>query len=170
MKRLKQIDESKKIISEGFLKLLQTHHYDEISISKIANESQIGRNTFYNHFSKKDDVIDYIIETHFENIKELLSNIEKPTIKDILILRFQLLKDNPCLAVFQNNENTKYLVSRFRDENLHNIDSSFMNDKYFYEFFQGGVSRITSKWIADGMCEPPQEIVSKIMKYQNFLV
>ena len=57
MKRYKQIEESKKMIQEALLQLLQEHNMNEISISMIARKAKIGRNTFYNHYQKKEDVL-----------------------------------------------------------------------------------------------------------------
>jgi len=67
MKRKKQIEESKRMIADAFMRLLQNDSLEDITISQIAAEARMGRNTFYNHFQKKEDILRYVM-------KQLLTN------------------------------------------------------------------------------------------------
>lgn len=163
MRRLKQIEESKKLISEALLRLLKDKSLDEISISQIAQEAQIGRNTFYNHFQKKEDILNYMMHGILEEVKEALSKKSNPSIRDFLLWRFTFIKKNPLITVFRKHNDIKQLFFLFRESNSSVFDFSSQNDIYKIEFFKGGLDHVTSKWIISGMKECPDEMADKIM-------
>ena len=167
MRRLKQIEESKKMISNALLKLLQDKSMDEITVSQITTEAKIGRNTFYNHFQKKDDVLDYLLQGYLEGIRDNLEQIANPSIRDILLWRFNLIEENPLLVIFQKHNDIKQLLYNFRDRNITKFDLPRKNDAYITDFIQGGIDYVTSKWIENGMTESPEEMVDKIMGLIN---
>lgn len=53
----------KAIISTAFLALCKEKPLNKITIADIQQETQISRQTFYNHFKDKQDLIQYIYET-----------------------------------------------------------------------------------------------------------
>ena len=163
MKRLKQIEESKKMISDAFIRLLQDKTMDEISISQITIEAQIGRNTFYNHFQKKEDILDYLMQGLLKELQEKLAQKASPSIRDLLLWRFSLLKENPLLAVLHSNDDIKQLFFRFRDNKFSLFNFPAKKDIYKREFVQGGLDYVTSRWIVGGMKESPQIMADKIL-------
>jgi len=167
MRRLKQIEESKKMISDAFILLLQDNSMDEISISQITTEAKIGRNTFYNHFQKKEDILDYLMQGLLEELQDKLNQKAHPSIKDLLLWRFALLKENPALTVFQKQNDIKQLLFRFRDSNLSIANLPTQKDIYKRDFFQGGMDYVTSRWIIGGMKESPEVMVEKILSLMN---
>ena len=167
MRRLKQIEESKKMISNALLKLLQDKSMDEVTVSQITTEAKIGRNTFYNHFQKKDDVLDYLLQGYLEGIRDNLEQVANPSIRDILLWRFNLIKENPLLVIFQKHNDIKQLLYNFRDRNITKFDLPRKNDAYITDFIQGGIDYVTSKWIENGMTESPEEMVDKILGLIN---
>ena len=167
MRRLKQIEESKKMISNALLKLLQDKSMDEVTVSQITTEAKIGRNTFYNHFQKKDDVLDYLLQRYLEGIRDNLEQIANPSIRDILLWRFNLIKENPLLVIFQKHNDIKQLLYNFRDRNITKFDLPRKNDAYITDFIQGGIDYVTSKWIENGMTESPEEMVDKVLSLIN---
>jgi len=167
MRRLKQIEESKKMISNALLKLLQDKSMDEVTVSQITTEAKIGRNTFYNHFQKKDDVLDYLLQGYLEGIRDNLEQVANPSIRDILLWRFNLIKENPLLVIFQKHNDIKQLLYNFRDRNITKFDLPRKNDAYITDFIQGGIDYVTSKWIENGMTESPEEMVDKVLSLIN---
>lgn len=167
MRRLKQIEEYKGMISDAFVELLQEHSIDQITISQIAKQAGIGRNTFYNHFQKKEDILDYLMESLFLELQAKLKEKEKPTIEDFLLWRFSLLKKNPLLATVHNRDVIKTILYSMRNSKVSLFDFPLHQDIYKFEFFQGGIDYVTSKWIISGMMESPKEMVDKIFSYMN---
>lgn len=102
-----------------------------------------------------------------KDIQEKLAQKSNPTIKDILIWRFALLKENPLLTVFHRQNDMKQLFFRFRDSNLSLFNLPAQNDMYKKEFIQGGLDYVTSRWILNGMEEYPNEMAEKVLSFIN---
>jgi AcrR family transcriptional regulator len=167
MRRLKQIEEYKQMISNALIRLMQEESMDQIRVSQITAEAGIGRNTFYNHFQKKEDILDYLLKGLVDELQEKLPKESNPSIRDFLLWRFRLLKENPLLTVFDKQDNLKHLLYRFRNSQLSLFDFTPQKDGYKNDFFQGGIDYVTSKWIVNGMKESPEEMADKIMSYMN---
>lgn len=167
MRRLRQIEEYKQMISEAFLRLLQKQSMDQIKVSQITAEAGIGRNTFYNHFKKKEDILDYLLQDLVEELQIKIMQKPNPSIRELLIGRFTLIKDNPLLLIFLTQDDIKQLFYRFRSSQaaLFNFDQE--KESYKMAFFQGGIDYATSKWIISGMKESPEEITDKILSFIN---
>ena len=52
---------TKRLIADSFKALLCRYPFDKISIMMIANESDIRRPSFYNHFQDKYDLLEWIV-------------------------------------------------------------------------------------------------------------
>lgn len=166
MRRIKQIEESKKLISDAFIWLLQDKSMDEITVSQIAAQAKIGRNTFYNHFQKKEDILDYIMQGYFNEVKENMRQIDSPSIRDLLIWRFALVKENPLLKVFQRQSDIRQLLFQFRENHMQSLnitEHKSDNKEYTMDFYQGGIDYVMSRWIAKGMKESADEMADKIL-------
>lgn len=167
MRRIKQIEEYKGMISDAFIRLLQKHPMEDISISQITKHAGIGRNTFYNHFQKKEDILDYLMQGFVAELQAKLQEKEKPSVEDFLLWRFTLLKENPLLAVVQNRDDIKSILYGIRNSKVSLFDFPPHQDIYKLEFFQGGIDYVTSKWIINGMKESPEEMAGSVLSYMN---
>lgn len=167
MKRLKQIEETKKMISDAFLRLLQNTSLDEITISQITSEARIGRNTFYSHFQKKEDILAYLMQGLRNKLQDKIKQENITSRRELLIWRFRLLKENPLLTVFNNQDEIKQLFFRFRDSSTPLYNFPTENGEYIKDFIQGGIDYVTSRWIIDGMKESPEEMADKILLIMN---
>jgi len=167
MRRIKQIEESKKMISDALLKLLQDKSMDEITVSQITTKAKIGRNTFYNHFQKKEDILDYLMQGYLEGFKDKLGQNANPSVRDILFWRFNIIKENPLLIIFQKHNDIKQLLFNFRDKNIAQLNLTVKKDVYITDFYHGGIDYVTSRWIDNDMKESPEEMADKILLLIN---
>jgi len=62
---------TKKRIAKAFRDLLATREFDKISIVDIMESAGIRRQTFYNHFLDKYELLDWIFET---DLTEYITN------------------------------------------------------------------------------------------------
>ncbi len=165
MKRIKQIEESKKMIADALMQLLKTDSLEEITISQIAAEAKIGRNTFYNHFQKKEEILQYVMEQLLVDARNTFIREDNPSLKDFLHWRFSLLKNNPRFLIFQKEQDIRLMLWQFRESNAPDFKLIEYTDEYTREFFMGGLDYVTSSWIKNGMNESPEEMVEKVMSF-----
>lgn len=156
------------MIAEALIRLLETDTLEDITISQIAAEAKIGRNTFYNHFRKKEEILQFVMEMFLADArKSLLKTSEKKggtqSIRDFLLWRFSLIKTNPRFLIFQKEQDIRRMLLHFREQNLSLFHLSEDTDEYFREFFLGGLDYVTSRWIKNGMKETPEEMAGKVL-------
>ena len=60
---------TKKNLFNKLLILLQTHDFNDITVTKLCEYSEINRSTFYTHYSNIDD----LFETHMIEIMDKLN-------------------------------------------------------------------------------------------------
>jgi AcrR family transcriptional regulator len=59
---------TQKLLKAAFLKLLREKRYEQINIQNIADEAMCNRNTFYLHYSDKDDMLETISREVFSEL------------------------------------------------------------------------------------------------------
>lgn len=163
MKRLKQIEETRKLIAEALLKLLKTDSLEDITISQIAGEAGAGRNTLYSHFKNKEEILLYLMDSLLQSAQEELLKKPNPSFKDFLYWRFSLLKKNPLLHTLQKEEAVRVILYHFRNSHNSLLNMKVADDEYTREFILGGIDSITLQWIRKGLKESPQEMADKIL-------
>jgi AcrR family transcriptional regulator len=169
MKRIKQINESKKMIFDGFMRLLEVKDFDEISISEIAKEACVTRMTIYRHFSEKEDIILFTFEQSFKKALDILARADKPTLERLLIFRFKALQDSPYTKILDKHNKLSKLFQTIGKEfvnHFYNIIPE-LEDKYEMSFIAGGIDTVTELWIRSGMKESPEDMASKVSEMLN---
>ncbi len=167
MRRRKQIEEYKNMISSAFVNLLQSYSLDQITVTQIVTEAGIGRNTFYNHFKKKEDILDYLMNEFVEELQSELKKKTNPSIRDFLLWRFTLLKTNPLLSALNQQDDVRQVFYSYRNSKLSSFDFPILEESYKMEFFQGGIDNVTSSWIINGMKESSVEMTERILSFMS---
>lgn len=165
MKRIRQIEESKTMISEALFKLLQQYNLNEITISQITAEAKVGRNTFYRNFKGKNEVVIYSFSRLMNEAKNFLLKIKSPSLKDFLLWRFRIFNNNPHFTVYTKQPEIFALMYEFRKENRDAFKFYFSSkNKLSLEFNMGGLDYVTDHWISKGMKESPEEMVDIVLQ------
>ena len=77
MKQDRRIQRTQTAIREAFISLVLAKGYVNVSIQDIVNEANIGRTTFYAHYSDKEELLDSMLLELFTHLKEALE-LENP--------------------------------------------------------------------------------------------
>jgi len=165
VKRVKQVEESKNLITDALISLLQTYELREITISQITAEAGVGRNTFYRNFENKEDIIHWMFEQIYAEAEEVLQQKKNPRPKDLLLFRFRLIKENPQLTIIAKRREVFDIMHKFRLKKSTSLFQNFLMPKgYKLDFNIGGLFYVTSRWIEEGMKESPEEMVKILSK------
>ncbi len=165
MKRIRQINESKQLILEGFMKLLSKKPLDEIAISEIAREAGVTRMTVYRHFAEKEDIIIFSFEQSVRLALDTLKNKENASLIDLLEFRFRTLKDSPYTETLARQKKLNKLFQTIGVHFSHNFADLIpvVNDVYAQTFIAGGIDSVTEGWIENGMIETPEYMAIKML-------
>lgn len=96
----------KNILAEGLIKLCETQSLERISVKEILNETGVSRQSFYNHFLDKNDLIQYVY-TH-KVIPDFSEENESFSFRESLLralenmLRYHVFMKQACMMEGQN--------------------------------------------------------------------
>lgn len=152
LSNMPQTIESKKAITDAFLKLFNKNKYNDITISKICYKAQVSRITFYRNFEAKDDIIRY----YFDSIKFSFTkpNYEnKDNLKNLLNEYFKYLYNYKDFISLIIDNNLDYLLKEVMLKSLNSLDLSnfsiYKNDEnidFAFDFIASTLLSVISLW------------------------
>ncbi len=166
---------TEKIIKETFLSLLKKKNLNKITVAEISRQANLGRGTFYLHYS---DVYDL-----YENIeKELMDSLTKvfekafPTteadnsrkLMEELTLYIEKNKDLFKVLTLSDNGNTMYKLKKLFYSIVYNEDTTINpnGDRQFdlteSVFVVSGIIGVLEKWIKDDF-QPSRDNIAEMM-------
>jgi AcrR family transcriptional regulator len=174
MKRQKQIDESKEMIADAFVRLLQDYDYDDLTLSQIADEAKVNRMTLYRHFKTKEKIILYQAEKTFKEQEAQAAGQPKP-FQEFIRRRLEWVQDLPQLPVLLRSREIEELlegfsVASYRSPLEQAIGKRIEEDPYLFHFYFGGVSRIIREWLKGGCQESSRDISDRVISLTRSFV
>lgn len=181
MKKLNPIaEQSKQWLTQSLFRLMEKQIYSEITISKISENAQLARRTFYRHFCSKEDVIIYSCTQLCESYIRYLDQDIEYSIRHIIQVYFTFWQEHiDYLTVLTNNHlichlidvSNKYwpqIYERFREH--WKDDCSDKELEYCLLFNMGGLWNILIKWLYSENRETPLEMERIIQKSLHYFM
>ncbi|MBR1817041.1 MAG: TetR/AcrR family transcriptional regulator C-terminal domain-containing protein [Lachnospiraceae bacterium] len=170
--------DTKQIIAENFKELLCKSPIEKITVKEITEKSGVIRPTFYNHFSDKYEVLEYIIRTELlEPIRPLLYNNMIPAAYTLLLSNIKNDMDFYKRAVVIEGQNSfsNIVVNAVAElllatiEKLHPVHHfrySWMSREMLAEYYANTICYIAVNWIKRDFAISPDEL-AEIFEYIN---
>ena len=162
-------EQSRKKLTKGFLELMKTYPYSDITVTQISQEAKLSRKTFYRLYKGKDEILlRYINYLNTEFLSEVHTK-ELHHYWDTILLYFEywkkhsefllLLKQNELLYLLMQKsyESTFSVLAITKPYRLNVEEDPCL--VYGMAFSMGGVSHMLMKWIEEGMSIEPKIIV-----------
>ena len=171
----KRAEKSVEKICNGFLQMLESKSFLDISISDIQKATKIGRSTFYRLFDNTSDVLSYLcdkifMETDIAIEKNNKANAQKTTL--CFIEKFMQNKTLLSAIVdsnridFLQNAHTKFLTSKSANFFLKPTSSELT---YTTSAITACTCAFIVTWFKNGAKENPQELQMELKKCFNHL-
>ncbi len=166
-------------IMQSAVDLFMQHGYDNVTLSAIAEEADVGRATFYLHFDDKIDMCvaiinqntQHIIELAGEQVKELTmrersyySWLEMFTVVKTQIPYYFALIGKDMLAILQRNRD--YTVGQYLanlEQGNYDIELGLPHE-FVANFLAGAVQQVIGWWIASDFKYTPEEMAEMMYK------
>ena len=166
MKRQKQIDESKQMIADAFVSLVQERGYEDVTLSQIAERAGVNRMTIYRHFRTKERIVLHQAQQTLA-LQEARAATEGKPVQELIRRRLDWLKSLPQLPVLMQSRELEELLEDFqlaahgpRLEMI--VGKRYEDARPLYHFYFGGVSRLVREWLRGGGEESSGEIAEQI--------
>ncbi|QIL46177.1 dihydroxyacetone kinase transcriptional activator DhaS [Vagococcus coleopterorum] len=164
---------TKKVIAYSLKKVMETTPFQKVSISQIMEQAEIRRQTFYNHFQDKYELLDWIYKQEIsENISDFLDYEEWDKVIYRILAYFeknQVFYRNALAISEQNSFDQSFyshtqglLATIIRDiAKKKNVTKDIALLAYSAEFYSHAFVGITKTWILDGCKTPTQELADE---------
>lgn len=157
----------KQTLADSLIEISYTKPINKITIQNIVDHCHTGRQTFYNHFSDKFELINWIYKDKVEKVLDIF--IENKSWYDCMRLTYMIFQDNK--QFFTKILDLSYFVDFFyehtRNYYINSIINRFgkgeMSDSLLYsiEFNSFGEVHMCLKWIKEGMKESPETMAKR---------
>ena len=166
----------KKILANALLNLCQKQSLQSITVSQLLKETGVSRQTFYNHFKDKNDLICYIYDTYIvPDFDEHHMDIDS---YESLIQTFQNIKKyhkfmKQACQIEGQNCLKDYIVEHCQQfdlkwhQNLYGSDPMPDDLKFATIYHANASSSMTLSWILSNMPVPCEEIVDMIVQMRG---
>ena len=168
-----RVERTYRQLFNGLLSLLAENSFEDLSVSKICEESGVHRATFYKHFNDKYEFLDLCIvnklmEISFEEMEtnptpENIRNNVMNCIKEVLLF---IDKNKPIIsAAFLDNHSSsfrnsfydavvQFCMDKFTDILKQDEDKMLLFSNFYAGAFVGAV-----KWYVEAECENAADLV-----------
>lgn len=102
---------SQRCITEALITLLNNKPFTSITIKEICVKADLTRQTFYQFFSSKEDVIRHIIMQCYVDFEELLISHSPITLNTLTSTFFHFFKENQSMIRLLINNNLEYILT-----------------------------------------------------------
>ena len=169
-----QIARTKSWIEGALISLANDQDFSNITVTKICKKAGVGRQTFYRHFSGKEDVVRKSMRRTFDAYLEFLK-AQSSEAQDIDFVNLQTLrfwKSNSDLFQLVKNPSIRFIIfselddlmDRLVDERLIYSDL----DPFLRNFRHWGMKGVLLVWAESDMRQTPEEI-NAVLKSVNRL-
>lgn len=164
---------SKNMLSQGLIELLQEKEYKDITITALCEHAQIARRTFYRNFETIGDVLAYYIACIIDAfVKELQVHVNDDY-KSVVIAYFTFWEKNIELLVLLSKNNLTHIIFTQYIKSLHQFPVVLLQNSTEKEFAcklaytSGGLWSVLTYWISNGCKQSPYELADIICNLGN---
>lgn len=164
--------DTEKNLEQTFLTLCQNTQPEKITVSRLCNEVQINRSTFYDHYLDIPDLIHKTGAKHMGNMANLLRQSKKTPIASLIPLLSYIKENQDFFDIYFNHSSQSALNISFFPL-LESACEPYLKSfgiqdkerlKYHFTFFSAGFVAILGRWVQSGCKEKPEEIADILLK------
>lgn len=168
----RRVLKTQEALKQAVIGLMGEKKFDEITIQDIADRANLNRGTIYLHYQDKFDLLDKLIEAHFNELGEMDKWACELDWKEALVPYFEYFQKN--YLFFSTMLASKEAPSSFRSQLLASFMDGFrgeidrdsgrntsLNEEVILQFAGNAYVGIIEWWIKNGMPYPPQVIAEQ---------
>ena len=101
---------SQKWIAESLIKLMAKKSYHQITIMDICKQADLSRQTFYNVFDKKEDILRFCLQNSCSEQVQPLIEQEQITVSEVVNAFANVLEENKVLLYLMIENNLEGMI------------------------------------------------------------
>ncbi len=176
IKNDKRSIESAYMMYHGLQALMQRKKFEDIKITELVKEAQVGRATFYRAFDAPVDILRYICDQTFHGLLKHLSTLHKESpvqrSSDFIMAFLDYFNEHSVIVELLISANRLDILNDSFTILFHNMYPAYskisnepeVSWKYFIAIRAGITLNILVQWIKDGKSIPPKKLGDIIYK------
>ncbi len=159
---------SKKLIEESMVELIQQKPIESISVSHIVQNCGLSRQTFYNHYVDKFDIVDTIYKEAIERVME-----QHPSTEPLDLVLYGQLEGIYLNQTFYRNAYCRRSdLTRFVELNRDLYRRIILprlktppgeRETFMVDFLADACAQRCAVWVSEGMTETPEQMCELLM-------
>ncbi len=151
------------LLSKALFELLETTPFEKISVMDICEKAMVHRATFYNHFTDKEDLLEYSIdeikeslfnatvkketyttskEMYMSLISKVIDFVDENRKQFLLILNINSFEKITGLLLTTIKRSIRYLTSKNQYKETYTLPTNVVID-----FLSGGITNLGLNWL-----------------------
>ncbi|MBR1759052.1 MAG: TetR/AcrR family transcriptional regulator C-terminal domain-containing protein [Lachnospiraceae bacterium] len=157
----------KKVFADTMVKLLKEKPFDQITIKDLCAACGASRQTFYNHFYDKYDLIVWMCKKQFQALWASFQD-HKKSFRDFMIEVYRMFLENQAfysivMGIDGPNSFRDFLMGFTKDYYRNALEASgkTMDDEleYVISFCTVGTIEMATNWVKNGFRQTPEQMI-----------
>lgn len=164
------------ILQKSLIELMQKKSINRITVCELCNYSNIHRSTFYMHYNNIYELLDEIEENTYKDIEHFFckDNLSDTDNTDMVLFMYYVRDNADVMKVLLSQDKSGSMIyfsnllhEYYSRKWYHSAVSDPLEITYLYEFLYSGILGVIQKWLNTGCNDSPEvvaDIVWKIVK------
>lgn len=156
----------KETLANSLIEISYTKPIHKITIQNIVDNCHTGRQTFYNHFSDKFELINWIYKEKAEKVLGIF--VDNQNWYECMRLTYMIFLENKQFftKILDLSDFVEFFYTHTRNYYINSIVDRFGKDEisesliYSIEYNSYGQVQMCLKWIKEGMKESPENMAT----------
>ncbi|MFA9560428.1 TetR/AcrR family transcriptional regulator [Evansella sp. AB-rgal1] len=123
----RRVLKTRQAINEALLSLMEEKRYNKITIQDIIDRANVGRSTFYSHFTTKDELLFSSVEDELKILNQYIKSYieydgEKPRLISVIELFEHIQEDSKIIKGLFKTESADFFFERVEAYWNHGIE------------------------------------------------
>ncbi|MBT2284959.1 TetR/AcrR family transcriptional regulator [Paenibacillus polymyxa] len=168
----RRVIKSRQAIQTAFLQMLYQEGFDEITVRALTEKANIGRKTFYLHYTDKYDLLDRIMDEHLARLREISEQKKDTGITEGSIIWFSYFEQHKSFfAALFNSKEASSFRKRLLDFTMGEISSKIdpasnpMIDKHILLKFLGTATMgVLESYVLDELGRDIESVAAQVVQ------
>ncbi|MFS1663523.1 TetR/AcrR family transcriptional regulator [Streptococcus sp. zg-JUN1979] len=165
---------SKDLFIRALLRLMHEKPLDEISIKEIVAEASLTRQTFYRHFTSKDDVLKTCLDQMYKECFSMIDSKHPKHLVEVLRAYFDYWLHYQKGIQILYQQNAQWVVNDIvlvYEKGLKPYVEPYFNPdlgpntEYLWTYLFGGLVQMKSKWFENHCRVSTQEMATMVYEF-----
>ena len=156
------------MIADAMFSLMKRKPFQQITVTEICDEANLGRKTFYRKFELREDVIDFWLDLRCEECREVLLPV--PTEAQLYHYCVFLKKYMDVLITLYQNGLHPMVEKKFSvliPYTMPRWSEDPVEQEYRSQYIIAGIDAIIRVWVTRGFQENVEQIVEIVKRAQQ---